>query len=529
MNAFAGTGRLLVLFARLDRWRIAPWVLLLGFFPVAAYSGYGAVFGNPQDARALELSLGGNPAFTLLFGPAVGLETAMGFTTWRIQILGMFFAALMAVFTVTRHARASEDSGEAELIDSSAVGRYARLTAAVLLAWAASAAVTAVVAGTLVAQGADTESALALGALIGGMGVAFAGVAAVTAQLASFSRTANTLAAGILVLSYILRGLGDTLADAEWLLWTNPMGWAELIRPTSENNWAPFVLLVGFGAVTAVLGAVLTQARDFGSGLVEQRPGPARGRGGIWALTGALNRGPFITWGFTFAALGVIYGLVAGTMSEFFANNEFIRRMLAARVATEADLTNTFVTMLLLIVSMVAGVFGVQIAGRFAVEEDERRAEWVLSGSLSRWSHFAPTAVSALLAPALAMALAGAVLSATASAAGAEVDPGRVALQALATIPALWLASALGLMLVGALPAVRWAVWLVVVYWLVLTMFGPLLNAPEWMLKTSPYYLVPDISKADADWAPVAWILALVVVLVAAGFAGYRRRDLRTV
>lgn len=529
MSQLAGAGRLTLFALRLDVWKLVLWVAIIALFPLASYSAYDSLFPTPQDAMVLELSLQTNPAFTLLFGPAANLGTAAGFTVWRIQVFGMFFTALMAVFTVTRHARASEDSGQAELVDSGAVGQHARLASGVLLAWAASAAVGGLITGTLTAAGAAWQDALALGAMLGGLGIAFAGVAAVTAQLGSYARTANALAAAVLVASYVLRGLGDTLEDAEWLLWTNPMGWAELMRPAAENDAGPFALLVGFGVAAAAAGAWLARRRDFGAGLIRQGAGPERSTAGIARHTVRLSRGPIASWLLTSALLGFIYGLVAGTMSGFFSENPFIQQVLAARAATEEDLVFAFVQMLTFVMSIVAAVFGVQLALRFAVEEDERRSEWVLSAPLARTGYLAPTVALALGAPTVAIAVSGTVLGTTAAATGARADAWLVLLQTLAHAPAVWLAAALALALVGAAPQLRWIAWLALVYWIVLTLFGPVLKAPDWLMDTSPFHAVPRITADDADWAPVAVVLAIAVVLVAAAFAAYRRRDLRTV
>lgn len=529
MTAFAGTWRLLLLALRIDRFKLAPWVLIIAFFPFAVYNSYSTVFETPQEAKTLELSLSANPAFMLLVGPAHHLDNAFGFTTWRFQVFGMFFAALMAVFTVTRHARAAEDSGEAELIDSGVVGQHARLASAVLLAWLASAAVALAIGGTLTASGAQADGAFALGGLIGGMGVAFAGVAAVTSQIGAYARTANTLAAGVLVVSYVLRAVADTLSGGEWMLWTNPMGWAELVRPASERNVLPLGLLVGAGVVTAAVGGWLSRRRDFGGGLVGQRPGPARWSAGIWGHTATLNRAPTLTWLGTFAFLGFVFGLVTGTMRDFYEGNAFIRQLLAARATTEADLTLTFVAMLLLMLSMAGAAFGIQIAARFAVEEDEGHAEWILSAGISRQGYFAPAAAVALVAPALTMAIGGVVLAATAAATGAQIDAVDVMRQSLATVPALWLAAAVGLALVGVVPIFRWIAWLLVVYWLILTLFGPLLKAPDWLLATSPFHVIPRVTAADADWAPVWWIVAITAALLAVAFTGYRARNIRGV
>jgi len=521
-----GTMALLRHAVRLDRWKLLPWLLVIGIFPTVSYSVYGSLFSTPLEAKALQLSLGTNPAFSLLFGPATDLGTAAGFTAWRVQMFGMFFAALMAVFTVTRHTRAAEESGRAELLDSGVVGRHARLASAVVLAWLASAAVTVLVGLALMVAGSPPAPAFALGSAFGGMGLAFAGVAAVTAQLGSSGRTANTLAATVLGVSYLLRGLGDTLDDSQWLLWTSPMGWAEKIRPASENELRPLLLLLAAALALAVLAAWLESRRDFGLGLIAPRGGPARGRLGTWGLTARLNRGAFLTWAVVFVALGSVYGLVATTMSGIFRDNPFVRQMIAFRLATEEQLLFAFVEVLLLVLAFIGGVFGIQVILRFHTEEDEGRAEWLLSEPMSRLSYVVPTIVLAALGPAVGMAAGSAALATSARLAGSELDTAKVVFQGVAEVPALWLAAAVALFLVGLAPRARAGAWLLLVYWLLLTMFGPVLKAPDWLLSTSPFHVVPNVMESSPDWLPVGWTLLLSAVLLVAGLAGYRRRDL---
>src|SRR5207249_10990826 len=124
----------------------------------------------------------------------------------------------------------------------------------------------------------------------------------------------------------------------------------------------------------------LSSRRDFGLGIIPARAGPAHGKEGIWGLTARLNRGPFWTWGVTFAVLGSIYGLVTTTMSSVFSDNPFVKQMLAVRATSEEQLVFAFIEVLLLVLAIIGGVFGVQLGLRFYVEEEERRAEWVLSG-----------------------------------------------------------------------------------------------------------------------------------------------------
>lgn len=525
-RAFTGTLPLLRHAIRLDHWKLLPWFLVFGILPVLVYSLYGSLFPSPIDALALQSSLSTNPAFSLLLGPATDLSTAIGFTTWRLQMFGMFFAALMAVLTVTRHTRAAEDSGQAELLDSGVVGRHARLASAVLLAWLASAAVGLLVGATLTLAGAPSASAYSLGGVLGGTGVAFAGVSAVTAQLGSAARVANTLADTVLGISYLVRGLGDTLNDANWLLWASPMGWAEHVRPATDNDPRPMMLLVGVGVLLVGLAAWLSSRRDFGLGLIPTMPGPARGRAGIWGLTSRLNRLPFWSWGVNLLVLGTVFGLVSGTLSSAFAGNPFVRQLIAFRVTTEEQLVYGFVEVLVLILGIIGAVLGIQLALRFFVEEEERRSEWVLSAPLSRLRHVIPTAVLSIVAPGVGMVVCSLALAIASNASGSPLDVGKVVLQGAAELPAIWLAVAVALALIGLAPGLRSLAWLLLVYWLLLTFFGPILKAPEWLMNTSPFHVVPHVFSAGTDWLPAWWTLAIAAVLVVAGLAGYRRRDL---
>ena len=73
-----------------------------------------------------------SPAQRALYGNVYG--DSLGATgIWKA---GMFHVliAVAVILTVIRHTRADEETGRAELIDSTAVGRYASLTAALLLA-----------------------------------------------------------------------------------------------------------------------------------------------------------------------------------------------------------------------------------------------------------------------------------------------------------------------------------------------------------------------------------------------------------
>ena len=84
----------------------------------------------------------------------------------------------------------------------------------------------------------------------------------------------------------------------------------------------------------------------------------------------------------------------------------------------------------------------------------------------------------------------------------------------------------IALLVIGARPAVRLAPWLAVVATFAITILGPLFRLWDWILGISPLWHVPTVSAPDASYRGLLVVGLLALVLVAAGFAGYRRRDL---
>ena len=125
---------------------------------------------------------------------------------------GMFhlLIAVAVILTVIRHTRADEETGRTELLDSTAVGRYASLTAALLLSFGAS-MLTGLIgfARTAHASTSPPPGSLAFGLALAGSGLVFTAVAAVAAQLSPSARFARGAAFAVLAAAFTLRAVGD--------------------------------------------------------------------------------------------------------------------------------------------------------------------------------------------------------------------------------------------------------------------------------------------------------------------------------
>lgn len=502
---------------------IGPWVVLITALSASSVLAYAWVFPDIQHRQQLSATLGSNPALSLIFGPARDLMTADGFNAWRAGALGTFFAALMAIFIVIRNSRADEDSGQAELLASGVMGRQTRLAVAMIMATLASIVLGVFSWLVTVAFGGGWANSLALSATFTASGLMFAGVAGIAAQIGSDARAANSIAVGTLGVAFIARGYLDASEASVWTRWLTPLGWLEEVRPASGNNGWPLLAALGLAVVLAIVALVLHGRRDFGLGMIAPRRGPARGGlvASVWGLALRVNRGSLISWLIAFAGLGLVFGNLATSVGDVFADSPLVK----SSATTEAGLTFAFLVTILQLVGIIAAVFGVQIVMRIYSEELEYRVEPVLAGSLSRAKFLAGNAIVAFVASAAAMLVAGTVIGLVASAAGGGVSAGDVILQSLTTVPAVWTLVGLSLAAVGARPQVRVAGWLGVVATFALTLLGPLFKLWDWILGISPLWHVPNVTADSVDWSGLGWISAVAVLFTVVGFAGFRRRD----
>src|SRR5699024_4572649 len=229
MNAsLAGTGTLIRFFLRKDRIKLPAW--LAGFALFVAYVGSAIPTIAPEQSDLAGMApIFSQPVGRMFTGPAFGMDAptyerffAAGYAPYLFVL-----AALMTIMLVTRHTRAEEQAGRAELLRANVTGRHAGLTAALVVAAISSALAGLVVALVCVAFGFAPAGSMLVGAATALTGTAFAGITAVTVQLSANSRAAAGMAGLVLGLAFVLRALGDMVAvGGSALSWASPLGWA---------------------------------------------------------------------------------------------------------------------------------------------------------------------------------------------------------------------------------------------------------------------------------------------------------------
>lgn len=530
MNRFTGTGHLVRLALRRDRVVLPVWVVLLGILPAATSGTYAVFYPDAASRASLTAGAASNPSANLIYGPAFDLSTAGGYTAWKFGAFVALFVALACLFTVTRHTRQEEDSGRAELLSSGVTGRFALLTAALLVACGGALATGALMVVALLAAGLPVGGSVAFGLSIALAGCVFSAIAAVTAQLGTFSRTANGLASAVLGLFFLMRGVGDSAADLRWLSWVSPLGWALQVRSYAGERWWVLLLPVAATAVLVMLAYALLPRRDVGMGILPSRPGRAAASASLrspLALAWRLHRGMLTGWAVGYAIGGALLGSLAAGIGDVIGNSEQVRAVMT-RLGGASSLVDAYIAAIANILGMIAAVYAVQATLRMRQEETEQRLEPVLATGVRRLRWAASHLVFALLGSTLLLVVggvfAGLLHGSRVHDVGGQVS--RFLGATLAQVPAVWVVAGLSVLILGFVPKYSQACWSVASLSLAIAVYGPALRLPQAVLDVSPFSHVPKLPTAPLTATPMLWLTGVAVVTLVAGLAGFRRRDI---
>ena len=531
-TGLAGTGQLTRLAVRRDRIGVPAALYVI----VAAVTGTAYTFKKlyPTAAgRAAFAATGaGNPAFRFLYGRLYG-DSLGALTAWRYGMWAGIFVSLMTIMVVVRHTRTDEEAGRLELVGSAVVGRQAALASALLTAVSASVLIALLLCVTLPLVTLPAAGAAALGLAVGACGLAFAGIAAVAAQLTSGARAARGIALGALGVAFVLRGVGDSAGASgpSWLSWASPLAWIQFTRPFAAERWWVLALPLATFALGVTVAFVLAARRDLGAGLLPDRGGRAtasRLLSGPSGLAWRLERATLLGWAtgyaFTFAACGA----AAKGIGQLFGTSSALQREFT-RIGGQAAIVNAYLAALMLLAGLVAAAYATSTVLRLRGEETGELAEPVLATTTGRVRWALGYIAVAVAGTVVLMAVAG---LATGLGYGLRVgSAGHQAAQmlgaAFAQLPAALAIAAVAVLLFGLWPeAAVPGAWTVVGLAVLIELFGQALQLSHWVLDISPFTHTPRLPGGSVTAAPLLWLGLAALAFTAAGLLGLRRRDI---
>jgi len=536
MNALTGTAALTRLALRRDRTSLAVWVLGLAAFTAGTTALWVDQYRNAADLVQDTRIAAASPGIRML-GLASGASVG-GYAMVRDYLLIAVLAAVMSILAVVRHTRQSEETGRAELIGAAAVGRHAGLAAALIVTVWANVVLAVLLGLGLIATGQPAASSFTAGAAVAAVGFAFAGVAAVTTQLTSSTRGASGLASAALGVAFLTSGLGNMAGqvdpsglrvDSAWPAWLSPIGWGQQMRPFGGDYWWPLTLAVALFLACTGTAILLAARRDFGHGMLPQRPGRRQASRALRSPLGLafrLQRGALLGWAVGMFGFGLVMGGLIGQIRDVTGT----ARDWYTHLGGSDQILDAYRASVLQMAGMAAAIYAVQVLLRMRAEEADGPLEPVLATAVSRPRWAASHAATALLG---ATALLLLFATGTGLAAGGVLgDPaGQVATMigvSLVQLPGILVIGAAVIAAIGLLPraagGLSWAV--VFASTLAGPLFGPTLKLPWWVQDLSPFTHLPKAPAVPVTAAPILTLIAVVAALTLTGLVALRRRNL---
>jgi ABC-2 type transport system permease protein len=523
--------RLALLQGRRDRGVLAAWTVGIAGLGYAAATAVTTEFAADTERAALMGVAAASPAFLFLRGLPDGISSG-AVTFFQGYSFTAVLAGLMSTFLVVRHTRADEDQGRAELVGAAPVNRTASLGATLLLGGGANAVLALVVAAGFTGAGLPVTGSLLAGAAVGAVGLFFTATAALVAQAMPSARSANGAAAALVGAAYLLRGAGDALGTAAsplhvvaaWPSLFSPIGWGQRVRPFTDADPRPLLVLASAALVLAATAVLLRNRRDLGASYIPaNESGAGRARPGLVSLFGLawrLQRGTLAGWCLTAAVLGVVAGGLGPVVRDALAGNPSVAELISRVVPGEASMVDLFTTAMLGLAGIMAAAAGIQAVLRLRAEEAEGRAELLLAVPASRLRWLGGSLAIAAISTTAVAAAAGAsaaLVPALVQAGGSS--PGTIFAGALAHVPAALVFPALTALVFAIRPRWTSAVgWGALAVALVVGQFGELLGLPAWLQDLSPFRH-SSAMPVEAFNRDGALVMATVVLIAAAAAA----------
>lgn len=521
-----GTWPLVRLALRRDRVRLPVWLLAITAVTGASANAVVGFYDTPQKRAGYAATVEDSAVSRLFGGIPRDPETIGGIISIEVTAVAAVAAAFMVIFLVVRHTRGEEESGRAELLRATVVGRHAALAATVLVAVGASVVLGVMLGAILLTAGVSVGATVLFGAGMVGTGLVFTGVGAVAAQVAGRARRALGLASTVVLVAFLLRGYGAV--DETWWTWVSPFGWQDELRPFGdEARWWPLGISVATAAGVGAVAAWLAAHRDFGAGLVTERPGPARASASLGTVVGLAwrqQRGLWLGWVAGLVVLGATFGGMSSEVRTMIASNPEIAQVVLGAID---DVVLGYLAYIVNFLGVVVGAYAVVSALRMRQEEARGQAEVVLATGVSRLRWMLGWVVVSWGSTVAVLALVGLVTGVTYGL--VDDDPAMVddlVWATLGTAPSALLLASVAVLLHGWVP--RWSAlaWLPVAWAGIQVYLGDLLDLPGWVRGLSPHHHLALAPAEQLAWTPVVVQLALAVAVTGLGLVGWLRRDL---
>lgn len=518
---------------RLKRWFIVIWSLSLWLFLAVFPPAYENYYPTPADREAFLLGMLQNSGMTAMWGPLEPPASLGQIVMWEAGSVLMVLGSVMSVLLMVSLHRREEGQGQTELRLSTGIGRMAPVTAALATTILASLLVGAGSAAILWASGSYVAEMPVEGAMISGTVIALSMIgSALLAQLILlFIRNpahVTRAALASIAASFMVRARADS-EEIGWLNWGSPLGWKSVVQPYVRDDWGAVAGIVGVCLILAATVLVADRYREYGRALFSfPHPGRLRRRHvrGAVHLAVELNRGTVLTWVLVITGLTAFFIALTGSLSGWMEAEANIGRVFK-EIFDSGDMKTEFIAYVTKIGGILVATMGVQTIIGYRSGELDRTVDVQRATGVRRFiplGSVGMVAWGAVTAGTLGI-LAGGGLGLWSQESTAAADYDNLLPAALSQLAPALLLTSLAIALIGCLPRFFQGAWAPVIASAVLTLFGPVLDAPQWLIELSPFEYV--VTSGDGSWPVHLWMAFAALVLSGVGLVGAQRREIR--
>ena len=539
-NKMTGTWQLIKLILRRDRIKLPIWILSISLFLLYMIPLLKNSYGTPESLQTLYDTFRINPAGLLLTGMMDAPTFGALFTIETVLWWG-FAIIFMNTLLVIRHTRQNEETGAQELIMSTNVHRNASAVAVIIVAFFAN-----LILGILIALGMITLSdgdalwsnsqVLLYSSGMTLLGFVWAIIALIVAQLVESARSVNGILAGLIGISFLLRGIGDFLGQINsaglvqpnWISNLSPFGWIQATRSLTFPDWQPLLIPIIFIIIALPIAFVMLNRRDIGSGLLPSRKGRACAgifRRSALGLTCYLQRNIFFGWLIGVISMTAICGALVSQMSNVYDSSPQLAQVISAMGGTGAQIP-VFLSAMLMIVILMTIAYAIQSSSKLKSEEFSGHLENLITTKLSRigWllRHFFVILTGILII----LIVAGFTLGLATNLSGENVNIGEYILAALSYFPVVSIFAAGYICLFGLFPRIAGLlIWIYFGFVTFVSWIGELINLPKWLNNFSPLHYVASAPAENIKIQPLIIIALIAIILTIIGIVSWRQRD----
>lgn len=508
---------------RAHRVSLIAWTLVNVGILLAIALSVADLYDTPEKIQTYADAVAGG-ALNAINGKVEGIDTLGGVIQDEFTFVSSFLAPLIGISLVTRLTRSEEEAGRLELLGARSIHRRSVPLAAMLLT---TAMLLVGVAGMMLAvmtAGVPADQSLTYALSIGLLSFFFAGVAATAAQLMLHARGVYTIGFAVVLLSYLLRGVGDV--SDNWLVWLSPLGWQEKVAAFGPTRtWALLLPLAGGLALTG-LAAFLADRRDLGSSLRTPGPGPATGTPFLRSPFGTavwVQRPAIIGWSVGAVLFAGMFGALSNETVQAIQDNPALAEALGADGRPE----DGFLALTLLYTAVIGCAYVVGAIAAMVREERAGHLEAVLARPIDRTRWLITNVAVAIVGVVVLVTSSTVVFSLTTAAVLDDADMiVRLLGSGMAYLPAQLLTAGLAIAVFGFRPRLFGIAWALVGLIAAIAFLGPGLDLDQPVLNLAPTTHVGSPPDGDVEAMPLAMMSIGALVLIGVGVAAFRRRGI---